>query len=174
MLGRVGVRVLQTPAGRSALLDFTNEQSLTLRDLVLDGEHAASCLRLDASLGVVVTNVRSASTDAHGRGVDKSGSLLTQVLFTHYAYFGLLADALTGSSHELLISDCIFEEFSWGEAARLLVQYGTRIVCPATRLSQASFLSSGAGEPGYNDLSRLVGVALFNSAFHCSNPLSPP
>ena len=122
-------------------------QSLTLRDLVLDGEHAASCPRLDASLGVIVTNVRSVSTDTHGWGivVCLSASLTGPLHALPYAYFGLLADAVAGSSHELLISDGIFEEFSWGEAAQLPRTVWYTHSCPANSsggpsagLSQAS------------------------------------
>jgi hypothetical protein len=79
--------------GSAFLLDFTFASQLTLKDLTLDASHAGGCLRVDAVLQSVVTNV----------------------FFLHFSTFGLLGDALAGSGHELLVSSCVFAEFEWGE-----------------------------------------------------------
>ena len=81
------------PAGGCLLNTSGFSQNVGLAGLTLDGAHVACGARVD---GVVQFDV--------------SG-----VFFLHYAVYGLHGADARGASHELMVGDCFFAEFMWGE-----------------------------------------------------------
>jgi hypothetical protein len=77
----------------ACLLDVVGSQNIAFAALTLDGAHVACGARFD--------NVVQ---------VDFSG-----VFVLHYKDTGIHGDDQRGASHELMVSDCFFAEYMWGE-----------------------------------------------------------
>ena len=120
------------------LLDFTFAQQITLKDLVLDAQHAGGCLRVDTILQSTIHNV----------------------FFLHYSTFGLMGDSLAGSSHELLVDSCTFAEFMWGDAGYDVrdMQSGVAILTQTT--SAGAFYDSNF----YNVIIRCTRLGVWDRA----------
>ena len=120
------------------LLDFTYAQQITLKDLVLDAQHAGGCLRVDTILQSTIHNV----------------------FFLHYSTFGLKGDSVAGSSHELLVDSCTFAEFMWGEAGYDVrdLQAGVAILAQTT--SAGAFYDSNF----YNIIIRCTRLGVWDRA----------
>ena len=77
----------------SCLLDVVGSQNIALESLTLDGAHVTGGSRFDNVVQVSVTSV----------------------FILHYKTFGIHGDDSHGASHELMVNDCFFAEFMWGE-----------------------------------------------------------
>lgn len=77
----------------SCLMDIIGTQNIALVTLTLDGAHVAGGIHFD--------NIVQVS--------------LNSVFILHYNMFGIHGDDAHGASHELMVNDCFFAEFMWGE-----------------------------------------------------------
>ena len=89
------------------LLDIEGGGNLVLEDLTLDSNHTGCGLRVDSVVQVT----------------------LARTFFLHYSSFGVWGDDSHGASHELMVSECFFAEYMWGERGfdTLALQNGTAI-----------------------------------------------
>lgn len=91
----------------ACLLDIQGGGNLVLEDLTLDSNHTGCGLRVDNVVQVT----------------------LARTFFLHYSSYGVWGDDSGGASHELMVSECFFAEFMWGERGfdTLALQNGTAI-----------------------------------------------
>jgi len=91
----------------ACLLDIQGGGNIVLEDLTLDSNHTGCGLRVDNVVQVT----------------------LARTFFLHYSSYGVWGDDSGGASHELMVSECFFAEFMWGERGfdTLALQNGTAI-----------------------------------------------